>query len=59
MSKNGGSCPKLPKNIREYSVDKNREKTGHKTVLNLRSDYIQIYGKSRIAEKTIKKEKIL
>ena len=26
---------------------------------NFRSNYIQIYGKSRIAEKTIKKEKIL
>ena len=37
-------------------------KTGKKRTQNgseIRSDYIQIYGKSCIAEKTIKKEKIL
>ena len=40
------------------SVDNNL-KNMTQTRSNLRSNYIQIYGKSRIAEKTIKKEKIL
>ena len=51
--KNGGSCQKLEKQ-KEYCRQK-RTQNGSE----IRSDYIQIYGKSCIAEKTIKKEKIL
>ena len=55
--KNGGILSETGKTKGALST-----KTGKKRTQNgseIRSDYIQIYGKSCIAEKTIKKEKIL